>query len=284
MTTESEDAVLENLASIQQALDLEANIQQYGELFVSELTAQELHIRFPARTAAACYLIACRLQSIPVRVTRIADASAATKSEILNEMQRVSDALDLGIPNDDPTVILEEACEDLSLSADIQARAQQIAQLGVEAKVTSGVSPYSYAAAVLYFVSSAAEPDLSQADIAEQFGVSTASLRERRDDLLEATGSHLFELQYPASPPEATWLVDDLLSDARTAQWATGKRHMGVLAGAWLYAVNRHYVDANVAELANITGVSKSTIRARYRDLIEHVGAADTGVDSRDSV
>jgi len=259
------------------------NIQQYGELLVSELTARELQIRFPARIAAACHLNACRLQEIPIRVTRFADIFAATKSEILTEMQRVSDALDLGIPNDDPTVILEEACEDLSLSADIQARAQQIAQLGVEAKVTSGVSPYSYAAAVLYFVSSAAEPDLSQADIAEQFGVSTASLRERRDDLLEATGSHLFELQYPASPPEATWLVDDLLSDARTAQWATGKRHMGVLAGAWLYAVNRYHVDSNVAELADITGVSKSTIRARYRDFIEHVGNADTGLDSRDS-
>jgi transcription initiation factor TFIIB len=266
MTTESEDAVLENLASIQQAPDLEANIQQYGELFVSELTAQELHIRFPARTAAACYLIACRLQSIPVRVTRIADASAATKSEILNEMQRISDVLDLGIPNDDPAVILEEACEDLSISTNIQARAQQIAQLGVEAGVTSGVSPYSYAAAVLYVASSPAEPDLSQADIAEQFGVSTASLRERRDDLLEATGSHRFELQYPTAPPEATWLVDDLLSDVRTSQWPKGKRHMGVLAGVLSYAVNRHYVDANVAELADITGVSKSTIRARYRD------------------
>ena len=284
MTMESEGAVLENLASIQQALNLEANIQQYSELLVSELTAQELQIRFPARTAAACYLIACRLREIPIRVTRIADTSAATKSEILNEMQRVSDALDLGIPNDDPTVILEEACEALSLSADIEARAQQIAQLGVEAGVTSGVSPYSYAAAVLYVASSAAEPDLSQADIGEQFGVSTASLRERRDDLLEATGSHLFELQYPTAPPEATWLVDDLLSDARTSQWAKGKRHMGVLAGAWLYAVNRHYVDANVAELADITGVSKSTIRARYRDLIEHVGTADTGLDSRDSI
>jgi transcription initiation factor TFIIIB Brf1 subunit/transcription initiation factor TFIIB len=59
---------------------------------------------------------------------------------------------------------------------------------------------------------------------------------------------------------------------------------MGVLAGAWLYAVNRHHVDANVAELADITGVSKSTIHARYRDLIEHVGTADTGLDSRDSV
>ncbi|WP_370457982.1 hypothetical protein [Haloarcula sp. JP-Z28] len=33
--------------------------------------------------------------------------------------------------------------------------------MGVEAGATSGVSPYSYAAAVLYIASSAAEPDLS---------------------------------------------------------------------------------------------------------------------------
>jgi len=88
------------------------NIQQYGELLVSELTARELQIRFPARIAAACHLNACRLQEIPIRVTRFADIFAATKSEILTEMQRVSDALDLGIPNDDPTVTVEEACEE----------------------------------------------------------------------------------------------------------------------------------------------------------------------------
>lgn len=265
---ESQDAVLENLTSIQEALNRDENVQQYGELLVSELTAQELHIRFPARTAAACYLIACRLQSIPIRVTRIAAASAVTKSTILNEKKRISDTLELGIPNDDPTVILEEACKDLSLSDDIQARAQQIADLGVKAGVISGVSPYTYAAAVLYITSSAANTDLSQADIADQFDVSTATLRDRRDDLLDATGSHLFELQYPTAPPEAISLVDDLLHHAQTAKWAQGKRHMGILAGAWLYAANKYQIETNVSELATLTGVSESTIRARYEDFV----------------
>ncbi|RBI59768.1 transcription initiation factor IIB family protein [halophilic archaeon] len=275
MTMESHDAILEDLTAIHQTLNLDENIQQYGELLISEYTSQELQIRFPARTAAACYLIACRLREIPIRVTKIADASAATKSEILNEMQRISDALDLGIPNDDPTVILEEACEDLSLSVDIQARAQQIAELGAEAGVTSGVSPYTYAAAVLYIASSAADTDLSQADIADQFDVSTATLRDRRDDLLVATGSRLFELQYPTAPSEAISLVDDLLYHAQTAQWAQGKRHMGVLARAWLYAANKYQIETSVPELTTLTGVSESTIRTRYKDLAKNVGTID---------
>lgn len=284
MTTESQDAVLQSLTSIQQTLNLDDNIQQYGELLVSELTEQELQIRFPARTAAACSLIACRFQEISIRVTRIADVSAATKSDILNEMQRISDALDLGIPNDNPTVILEEVCEDLSLSADIQTRAQQIAELGSEAGVTSGVSPYTFAAAVLYIASSATDTGLSQADIADQFDVSTATLRDRHDDLLNATGSNLFELQYPTAPPEASSLVDDLLHHAQTAQWAQGKRQMGVLAGAWLYAANKYQIETSVSELTAITGVSEPTIRARYKNFVEHIGSADTSQDSSTTV
>ena len=268
MTTESQDAVLEHLTSIQQSLDLDENIQQYAELLISELTTQELHIRSPARTAAACFLIACRLRETPIRVTKIADASDATKSEILNEKKRISDTLELGIPNDDPTVILEEACNKLSLSDEIQARAQQIADLGIEAGVTSGVSPYTYAAAVLYITSSAANTDLSQVDIADQFDVSTATLRDRRDDLLNTTGSHLFELQYPTAPPEAISLVNDLLHHAQTVKWAQGKRHMGILAGAWWYAANKYQIETNVSELTALTGVSESTIRARYEDFV----------------
>ncbi|ELY93733.1 transcription initiation factor IIB family protein [Natrialba taiwanensis] len=266
MPTEPQNAVLEHLTSIQQSLTLDENIQQYAELLISEVTTQELQIRSPARTAAACFLIACRLRETPVRVTRIADASDATKSEILNEKKRISDTLELGIPNDDPTVILEEACEDLSLSDDIQTRAQQIADLGAEAGVISGVSPYTYAAAVLYITSSAADTDLSQTDIADKFDVSTATLRDRRDDLLDTTGSHLFKLQYPTAPPEAISLVDDLLHHAQTAKWAQGKRHMGILAGAWLYTANKYQIETSVSELAALTGVSESTIRARSKD------------------
>jgi|GEM_PF-2175955 len=275
MTTESRAAVLEELKFIQQTLDSDENIRQDGELLVSEITSQKFQIRSPARTAAACYLIACRLREVPIRVTKIADASPVTKTEILDEMQRISDALSLGIPNDDPAVILEKGCQDLGLSTDVEARAHQIEKLGTEAGVSSGVSPYTYAAAVLYVASSAADSDLSQADIADQFDVSTATLRDRRDNLLEATGSDLFELQFPTAPPEAVSLVDDLLHRAQAAHWATGKRHMGVLAGAWLYAVTRYQIEVSVSELSAITGVSESTVRARYEEFVEDVGTPD---------
>jgi len=88
MNPESQEDILEDLASIQQNLNPSPNenIQQYGKLLVSELTSHDLQICFPARTAAACYLIACRLRGIPIRVTKIADASAATTAEIFNEM------------------------------------------------------------------------------------------------------------------------------------------------------------------------------------------------------
>jgi len=116
-------------------------------------------------------------------------------------------------------VILEEACQDLALPPDIKARAQQVAELGAEIGVTSGVSPYTYAAAALYIASSAADTGLSQADLAEQFDVLTATLRNRRDDLVKAIGSDLFEHQFPTAPTEAILLVDDLLQHAQTVQW-----------------------------------------------------------------
>jgi len=275
MTRESREAVLEELTTIQQTLDPDENLRQDGEVLVSELTSQQFQIRSPDRTAAACYLVACRLREVPIRVTRIADASTATKAEILDEMRRIANALALGIPNDDPTVILEKACRDLGLSTDVEAHAQQVVKLGAEAGVSSGVSPYTYAAAALYVASSAAGTDLSQADVAEQFDVSTATLRDRRDDLLEAIGSDLFELQFPTAPPEAVSLVDDLLHHAQTAHWTTGKRHMGVLAGAWLYATEKHQIEASVSELSTITDVSDSTVRARYEAFVDDIGTPD---------
>lgn len=275
MTRKSREVILEELRSIQQTLHSDSDLRHGGELLVSEIMSINMQIRFPGRTAAACYLIVCRLREIPIRVTEIADASTATKTEILDEMQRISDALSLGIPNDDPAVILEKACRNLGLSTDVEARAHQIEQLGAEAGVSSGVSPYTYAAAVLYVASSAADSGLSQVDIADQFDVSTATLRNRRDDLLEATGSDLFELQFSTAPLEAISLVDDLLHHAQTAHWARGKRQMGVLAGAWLYAVNKYQIEVSVSELSAITGVSDSTIRARYEEFVEDVGTPD---------
>ena len=284
MTKKSQEIALEYLTSIDQSLHLDENVRQYGELLISELTSQGIQIYFPARTAAACYLTTCRLREIPVRVTKIANISSATKADILNEMQRVANALDLGIPNDDPAVVLEEVCRDLTLSPDIETRAQRVAKLGDEAGVTSGVSPYTYAAAALYIANSAADTDLSQADIAEQFDVSTATLRDRRDDLLEAIGSRLFELQFPTAPPEAVSFVDDLLQHAQTAQWAKNKRHMGILAGAWLYAANKYQIEIDAPELAAMTGVSESTIRARYEDLVNHISTTDRGNIDRSQI
>jgi len=270
------DAVTEQVTRITDGLDLDEPVQQSATVLIEELANHEIRVLSPSRTAAACLLIACRLRGDPVRVTVLADETSATKAEILNEKQRLSNELDIAIPLNDPNTIIAATCRELGLSETVRERATRLAEMGEKAGVTSGVSPYTYAAAILYIVCSPLETQVSQAEIAAHLDVSTATLRNRRDDLLEATGSDLFELQFPDAPAEAVSLVDDLLYRARTADWATNKRFLGLLGGAWLYAARTYDIQTSAAALAALTGVSESTIQERYDQFVDHIDTTTT--------
>ncbi|WP_226479369.1 transcription initiation factor IIB family protein [Natrinema amylolyticum] len=272
MTRESLTAEITAIAT---ELEVDDSIGQYAAILADELRDRDGQVTASKRTAGACLLAACRLREEPVRVTVIADQTDVSKEQILGEMQRLSRELGVGVPLTDPETLLEKRCDELALPDHVRKRAVRLARFGDDAGVTSGVSPYTYTAAVLYVVCSPTDVDLSQADIAAHFDVSTATLRERRDDLLEATGSKLFEIQFPTAPPEAVSLVDDLLAEARTTEWARNKRSLGILGGAWLYVANAAEIRTSATELATITGVSESTIRARYEQFVEYVDTAN---------
>lgn len=276
------EAVTDQITRLATDLGIGNPVQQSATLLGEELARHELRIPTPQRTAAACLLIACRLRGEPVRVTVVAEQTSATKTNILNEMQRLSNELDIGIPLDDPKTIIEAACRELALPVAVRDRAIRLADIGAEAGVTSGVSPYTYAAAVLYIVCSPLDEDLPQTEIAAHLDVSTATLRNRRDDLLEATGSQLFDLQFPDAPAVAASDVDDLLHVARTADWATNKRFLGLLAGAWLYAARTYDIPTSAPDLATLTGVSESTIQDRYEQFVEHIDTTSTKTTESD--
>lgn len=274
--TNSQTTVLERIAAIQEATGVDDATHRYATSIAEALPAGEIRIRRPDRTAAACLLMACRLRERPIRVTVLAGETPVSKAAILDELQRLSNELEITVPLEDPTTIIEEHCRELELSDAVEARANRLAELGGDAGVTSGVSPYTFAAAALYIACSIRDVDLSQADLASQLDVSTATLRERRDDLLEATGGHLFELQFPDAPDDAVGLVNSLLREARDAEWAANKRFLGLVAGAWLYAARRHGLEPTVADLASLTGIGEATIRARYEQYVDHRESADT--------
>lgn len=270
----SDESITAELTTLAATLDVDDSVRRYATMIADELRRRDVRIASANRTAAACLLVACRLRSEPLRVTVLAAQTADPKERILGEMQRLSSALEITVPLDDPVRILEKSCDELGLSADVRRRAVRLARLGDDAGVTSGVSPHTYSAAVCYVACSTTDADLSQADVAAHFDVATATLRNRRDDLLEATGGHLFDVQFPDAPPEAATLVDDLLAEARTADWAAHKRSLGVLAGAWLYAAKAYDLRTDAAELAALTGISESTVRTRYEQFVERVPAA----------
>lgn len=270
------EAVTDQITRIATDLDLGKPVQQSATLLGEKLVQHGIRVPAPQRTAAGCLLIACRFRGVPVRVTVVAEQTSATKANILNEMQRLSNKLDIGVPLDDPKTIIEAACRELALPATVCDRAIRLADIGAEAGVTSGISPYTYAAAVLYIVCSPLDEDISQAEIAAHLDVSTATLRNRRDDLLEATGSQLFALQFPNAPAAAASDVDDHLRVARTADWATNKRFLGLLAGVWLYVAQTYDIPTSAADLAALTGVSESTIEDRYEQLVEHIDTRST--------
>lgn len=266
----SQSELLERIPAIQEAAGIDDATRRSAMSIAGELSAQEFAIRSSTRTAAACLPAACRLRETPVRVTVLAAETSVPKAKILDELQRLSAELKITIPLEDPTTIIEETCGELQLPDAVEARAKRLATLGEDAGVTSGVSPYTFAAAVLYIACSVSDTDRSQADLAAELDVSTATLRERRDDLLEATGGRLFEIQFPDAPADASALVESLLRHARDAEWAANKRFLGLVAGAWLYAARQYDLEPTVADLASLTGVGESTIRARYEQYVKH--------------
>lgn len=267
-------SVSAEISAIATELDFGDSIRQYATVIADELQHQETRISSLQRTAAACLLAACRLREEPVRVTVIADQTPFSKEQILSEMQRLSQALEITVPLADPEILIEKSCDELGLPEIVRERAVRLAQIGDDASVTSGVSPYTYTAAILYVVCSPSDVELSQADIAAHFDVSTATLRNRRDDVLAASGSRLFEIQFPDARSEEVSLVDELLTEARTSDWAQNKRSLGILGGAWLYVANVGEINTNATELATITGVGESTIRARYEEFVDYVDTA----------
>ncbi|UHQ98674.1 transcription initiation factor IIB family protein (plasmid) [Natrinema zhouii] len=277
----TDESVSAEISAIATELDFGDSIRQYATVIADELQHQETRISSSQRTAAACLLAACRLREEPVRVTVIADQTPFSKEQILSEMQRLSQALEITVPLADPEILIEKSCDELGLPEIVRERAVRLAQLGDDASVTSGVSPYTYTAAILYVVCSPTDVDLSQADIASHFDVSTATLRNRRDDILAATGSRLFEIQFPDARSEAVSLVDELLAGARTSDWAQNKRSLGILGGAWLYVANAAEINTSATELATITGVSEPTIRARYEEFVDYV---DTAISPADQI
>lgn len=268
--------VLDRISAIQKATDLNDAIRQYASLIAEELPAREIRIQKPDQTAAACLLMACRLRKTPIRVTVLAKETSVSKAQILKELQRLSNELEITVPLEDPTTIIQEKCREIELSEAVEAHANRLAELGNDAGVTSGVSPYTFAAAVLYIACSVHDVGLSQADLASHLDVSTATLRERRDDFLGATGGHLFELQFPDAPDDAVSLVNSLLHTAQVAEWASNKRFLGLVAGAWLYAARQYDLDLTVDDLTLQTEVSEATIRARYKQYVDHFDSTET--------
>lgn len=267
--------VLEAIATIAMELDDEDSIGRYATTLAEELQQTNIRAISFQRTAAAGLLIACRLREQPVRVSVIADRTPLSKEQIRGEMRRLSRRLKIEVPFVDPEMLIETSCEQLVLPDIVREQAVRLAQIGDAAAAPSGVSPHTYATAALYVVCSPTDIELSQPDLASHFDISTLSPRKRRDTFLEVTGSKLFAIQFPNPSLESMSVVDELLAGARTADWEWKNQCLGTLAGAWLYIVNAAEIATSATELATVTGVDESTIRARYEDFVEDMECTD---------
>ncbi|MFP8958293.1 transcription initiation factor IIB family protein [Natrialbaceae archaeon A-CW3] len=67
----------------------------------------------------------------------------------------------------------------------VRQRAHQLSRIAMDTQMSSGANPRGVAAACLYLASTEFGLSLSQTEIAAVADVSTATLRSRRDDLLE---------------------------------------------------------------------------------------------------
>lgn len=139
-----------------------------------------------SRYSAACLLMAAKLQDLPISAERFASGARHPKKSLVRKVQLISNKTGLDVTPRDPEPFLRKYMNELEASNEVRERAFEIEEEAREEVLGSGISPTSYAAAVLYVSSLENGGGLIQKDIAEVSGKSTVTIRNRYQDILDA--------------------------------------------------------------------------------------------------
>ena len=140
-------------------------------------------------STAALYA-ACRKEGIPRSLEEISEVSRVDRKEIGRTYRYVSQELGLEMEPVDPKKYVPRFCSELSLSEEVQIKANEIIDETAQQGLLSGKSPTGYAAAAIYAASLLCNEKKTQREVAKVAQVTEVTIRNRYQEQIEAMGIH----------------------------------------------------------------------------------------------
>ena len=175
---------IERMAS---ALGLSQDVRETASVIYRRALAEDL---LPGRSiegiATAALYAAARQAGIPRSVDEVAEVSRVDEMEFKRAYRYIIRELGLEIAPPNPDEYLPRFASTLDVGNEVEQHARELLRTAAEQGVHSGKSPVGLAAAALYAASILANERLTQDEISEAAGVSTVTIRNRYQELLEA--------------------------------------------------------------------------------------------------
>ena len=176
---------IERMAS---ALGLPKEVRETASVIYRRALSEDL---LPGRSiegvATSALYAAARQMQTPRSIDEVANVSRIDAMEFKRTYRYIVRELGLEVAPADPASYVPRFASELDLPDEVERRARELLDNAKEDGVTSGKSPVGLAAAAIYASSLLTNHKVTQSEVSEVTDVSEVTIRNRYQELLEAT-------------------------------------------------------------------------------------------------
>lgn len=166
------------------ALDLSQNVRDRAcVLFESAQSEDLIRGRSLEGFAAATVYATCRTAAVSRTLDEVLDVARATRSELKTAYDVMNRELGLPTGPIDPREYLPRFASRLGLPTEIERRAAELVERGLEKNLVAGRNPGGFAAACLYAAALGTRHRMTQKEAAQVADVTAVTLRSAYQDL-----------------------------------------------------------------------------------------------------
>jgi transcription initiation factor TFIIIB Brf1 subunit/transcription initiation factor TFIIB len=223
------------------------------------------------------------VRDIPTKPGEVANAVDADDDDVGGYYRRILKAIPFTVEPENPTDWVRRLCDAVDADDTFESAAIDLADDAVDAGLHVGKSTSGFAAAVVYATSKHRDAGIEQDDVAQTASVSPTTVRNQYRDVLALREDAVEPGDPDAIHAAITDLcdrIDGLPSGVRAdaievataavdgdAGYIRRTDPAGVAAGIVYVAAKDARVDVSQTEVADVAGVSKSTVVNRVNDV-----------------
>ena len=172
------------------ALGVPKDVRETASVIYRRALAEDL---LPGRSiegvSTAALYAAIRQMGLPKSVKEVGTVSRVDEAEFKRAYRYINQELGLEVGPPNPQQYVSRFASDLDVSEETERRARELLETAQEQAAHSGKSPVGLAGAALYAAGVLTNRKLTQDEVSEVAGVSTVTIRNRYQELLEIEGN-----------------------------------------------------------------------------------------------